>query len=84
MNPKRNSLVEVTWHDAHSDGGGWGDADVVASAVIAPYVVRSVGFLIGSDKRGVVVAQSRAELSGRVTDTMTIPRGMVRRVRRLV
>ena len=84
MNAKRHPMVEVVWHDAHSDGGGWKQPTEALRDVAEPYVVRSVGFLLKANKREVVVAQSRTDRAGYVTDTMTIPRGMVRRVRRLV
>jgi len=75
-------IVEVTWHDTHSESGGWQEPHLVARNVAAPFVVRSVGFLLRADNKCVILAQTRTT-DGRVTDTITVPRGVVRRIKQL-
>ena len=82
MNAKHNPTVEVLWHDAHSDGGSWMEPHAWLETIDSPYVVRSVGYLLRDSKREIVIAQSKTD-KGRISDTITIPRGMVRRVTRL-
>lgn len=75
------ALVEVTWVDAFSQLTGWGDARAVARDADDSMEVQSVGHLIARTRRHVVLAMNRS--GGRVADTMSIPHGCVRRVRRL-
>ena len=82
MNAKHHPKVEVLWHDAHSDGGGWMEPDAWLETIDSPYAVCSVGYLLRDNKHEIVIAQSKTA-KGRISDTITIPRGMVRRVTRL-
>lgn len=79
----RTYLVEVTWHDAHSNGGGWRTMEQMATEVEAPCVCRSVGWIVTRSRAvGIVLAQS-VNTYGHCSDTITIPPGFIRRVRRL-
>lgn len=76
-------LVEVTWYDTHASGGGWRTVKEILHAGAASYYhCRSTGYLLYSDTRVVVLCQSLTE-DGRATDTVTIPKGCVKRIRSL-
>jgi hypothetical protein len=78
------SLVEVTWHDATSWSGWHSLKDHQASD---PLEITSLGYLSKNDNRVVQIVQSRRpeDTPGDeiVAHSLTIPRGWVRRVRRL-
>ena len=71
-------IVEVDWIDAASRGR-WQNADEHRKAA-TPIACRSVGYLLTSDSQRVTVIQSQGVL-GDVSDSMTIPRRMVLRMR---
>lgn len=86
--------VEVTWHDAASEGG-WRDLKDYRSTPLVQ--CRTVGFLSRYDKKSIQVVHTRStprrqDVSGgkkptldqeRVVDSMTIPRQWAIRVRAL-
>lgn len=74
-------IVEVVWHDAFSQTTGWDHARVIARRADEPLEVHSVGHLLERSKRHIVLAMNRH--GERAADTMTIPLGCVRKVRRL-
>ena len=71
-------IVEVDWLDATSRGR-WKSVDEQRKETV-PTVCRTVGYLLVSDRHRVSVAQSQGT-GGDATDTITIPRGMVQRMR---
>ncbi|HMH83656.1 MAG TPA: hypothetical protein VK531_12355 [Gemmatimonadales bacterium] len=88
--PKRTAgkakLVEVAWYDTHTGSGSW---DAIAThahhELDNPFLCHSVGWLIGRSygRAGhVVLLQSHTE-RGTGVDTVTIPAGCIKRVRRL-
>jgi hypothetical protein len=72
-------VVEVEWRDAHSDGG-WASRDEYEACTAS--VVRSVGYVLKRGREALTLVQSQDQ-SGEVCDSITIPLGCVRRVRRL-
>jgi hypothetical protein len=71
-------MVEVVWHDAHSEGvsgGTWFDPAEIKNA---PYQVRSVGYLLPSVKdTHITLAQSVADTDGLCDSVLHIPVGMI-------
>lgn len=72
-------LVEVTWVDSTGTPGWQREIQV------KPLVCHTAGYLMRSSRNSVVVALSVSEERSANTcaDTMTIPRGSVKRIRRL-
>ena len=72
-------LVEVTWVDS-SETSGW-QQDIITK----PLVCMTAGYMVHSGRRSVVVAMNRSEKRSAHSfgTAMTIPRGCVKRVRRL-
>jgi len=73
--------VEVEWRDSMSRGGWESAASHRSQRAVGP--IRSIGFLLQSDKDVVQLAQSMSGLTGHVTDTITIPRENVVRMRKV-
>jgi hypothetical protein len=73
-------LVEVEWLDAHACGGWETPATYRADA---PAVCCSVGYLLHRTRAALTLVQSCGLTTGEVTDALTIPRGCVRKMRRL-
>ena len=73
-------LVEVTWNDAASDDG-WGKHNPEEVPDFWP--VKTYGLLLFDTPERVVVAQNFSLSTGLVSCRMTIPRGMVVKIRRL-
>ena len=81
---KKERLVCVEWDDAGYNGGYYDNAD--DSGRFGLVHTRTVGHLVKSGRRAVIVAQDRFDLSDGDIDlrhTATIPRGMIRRIRYL-
>lgn len=76
---KKFPLVIVEWNDACSNGGWRLATDAIREH--KPVAVVTVGWLLRRTLRSVLVAQSYQPADDRVTDTIAIPNGMVRRVR---
>lgn len=74
-------VVEVEWDDACSQGG-WG-SDASYRERSAPLRTRSTGYLFHDDAEGITLMQTQANDNERFAESITIPRGMIRRVRRL-
>lgn len=71
-------ILEVIWHDAHSEGRSWTSRDL-SEIDDAPLEVRSIGYELLPGKRGhLVLAQSL--VTDNVDHVLFIPKGMVRRV----
>ena len=78
MTFRRYRRVEVEWEDAASHSG-W--LDVPKPGEVTPLMVRSTGYLVQSDKRGITLAQSITS-HDKLGDILRIPRVWVRKVRR--
>lgn len=72
-NLRRLPKVEIKWRDASSDGGWRGLAETRACKTSE---MLTVGRLTKNSSREVQVAQSVSE-HGRLSDTMTIPKGWI-------
>ena len=70
-------LVRVDWDDACSNDG-WRPTDTLDKA--ERLKIQSVGFVIRSNKKEMVLAQSLSEIDN-VSCTMAIPKGCIRKVR---
>lgn len=88
--PLRNRpspLVEVEWEDAHLDPTGQFLLPEEIEEDVIPTICFNVGYMVVSNGDEVVLAGSRhrehLENAVLYRDTMRIPRGMVRKVRRL-
>jgi len=74
-------LVLVEWDDAASDTDDWVPCGVAAMGTLSPIV--SVGFMVTSNRKVIILAQSFGSEADKVADRITIPRHSVRRIRRL-
>jgi len=72
-------LVRIDWEDASSDQI-WRSVNKLFRA--ERLQVQSVGFVIRSDKKEMVLAQSLSEVDN-MAGTIAIPRGCIRKVRLL-
>lgn len=79
MTSSDKPMIEVVWHDAHSEGvsgGTWFDPAEIKNA---PYAVRSVGYLLENVKDGhITLAQSVSDTDGLCDSVLHIPVGMIR------
>ena len=70
MTSSSKPMIEVVWHDAHSEGvsgGTWFDPAEIKNA---PYQVRSVGYLLENVKDGhITLAQSVDRKSTRLNSS---------------
>jgi hypothetical protein len=77
-------VLEVIWHDAHSEGvqgGTWFDKVDIANT---PYPVTSVGFLVPDVKAGhITLSQSVASNDGLLDSVLHIPIGMIQSMKEL-
>lgn len=73
-------LVEVEWEDSNSHGN-WGSKDEYAKLTTAQ--CRSVGYLLRSDRKEIHLVQS-VDTKGKMADSISIPRGCVRRIKRIL
>lgn len=72
-------LVEVEWIDScHNQG--WGSIEN-HKRESGPATCRTVGYLVESTSKRVVLAQSQSSYSGHAGDIMTIPRSCVRKTK---
>lgn len=85
---KNRKLVEVVWEDAHSGTSAqtWADYNEETQAVLHNAILcNSVGYVLHDTKDRLVIASSinhddDGEVN-QVSGTMSIPRGMIRKVR---
>lgn len=83
MKKRPYPYVEVSWVDAHSPQIGWGPPkDRIANAKRG-FPIRSVGQLLHDGKKCVVLGLSRDATFGQIDQSLSIPRGCVKKVRRL-
>lgn len=78
-------FVIVEWEDA-SGGNGWQDIEQVVSENESGYFVTSAGWLVAENRSRITLAPCVTQLSDAmpkhsVSNEMTIPRGMIRRMR---
>mgnify|MGYP006921372573 CR=1 FL=1 len=79
---KKHWRVEVVWDDSTVNNGRWCDIkDVLEPANRATTRIHSVGFVLADDETGVVLASGVH--GNEATGITHIPRGCVRRVKRL-
>ncbi len=79
MTKKRLKFVEILWHDAISDSE-W--MDVKSLPVVVPCVSR--GWLLIDDAQQVTLAATiQVQDGGSVGEVVSIPRGMVHKMRTL-
>lgn len=77
---KKLRRIEVDWEDSGSAGGWESRKDSAKKDVL---LCRSIGYVIRSDEKCIILSQSQCAVGDRVSDTITIPRACVKRVRRL-
>lgn len=84
MKNEKLRLVEVEWYDTAAIGGSWGSIAAQRRETNREALLhcRSVGYLLRSDKSVVVLAQNWNS-DGQCADLVVIPRGTIKRVRRL-
>lgn len=82
-------MLEVEWVDS-TVRGGWGTADDYRASKATPAVIRSVGYTLGRNAHALTLVQSRSadvgkegEMGDAVADSISIPLGCIKRVRRL-
>jgi hypothetical protein len=73
-------LVEVEWDDSITDSS-WASASDHRMATVGPH--RSLGYLVRSDRVLIQVAQSMSAVTQHITDSLSIPRAAVRKIRSL-
>jgi hypothetical protein len=71
--------LEVEWVDAAS-GGGWKSYDDREKALIR---CRSIGYVLHEDKASLTLCQSYSVEARNHADTITIPKGCIKKRRRL-
>ena len=76
---RKPRVVEVLWYDASSSAGNWHHPN---NQKDEDFIIKSYGILTANNKRYVRVAQNIDE-NGFVADLMTIPKGMVKKIRTL-
>ena len=76
-------LVRVTWEDAYSNASWRFTDDLKQSFDDGPYIVDHIGWLIREGKDGLVLASRLGDGGKSVGLLQFIPRGMVRKVKRL-
>lgn len=80
---KLGARVEITWQDAWSNDEGWEDcalADLCATSAIN----QTMGYIVHSDKRQLVLAQSVHEEGMRFCSLTGIPVGCILHVKKFV
>jgi hypothetical protein len=77
-------LVRVTWEDAFSNACWHTTKDIEESFADGPYLVDHVGWLLKDREDGIVLA-SRLSIpnGGTAGQLQFIPRGMIRKVKRI-
>lgn len=79
--PQNDSLdghvVVVEWEDAWKDGGAITTKE--AALTESPFMVKSVGFFVARDEKGITFADS-FHPDGRFRGPFFIPAGMIRKV----
>lgn len=76
-------FVEVTWRDSHTTATtAWRDMEQAEEYHGEPCECSTVGYLIKRDRRGITLAMSVTQ-GGLLGALWHVPRGLVRRVRRL-
>lgn len=76
----KRDVVEITWHDAAMQEKAWTSAP--AASRLRPVKVRTVGYVLSRDRHAIIVAGSLND-ADQASGVAVIPRGMVRRIRRL-
>jgi len=79
MSMPKHRLLRVEWEDSASRGKWHRTTEIGRRATLQ---CESVGYVVRSDKHEIVLAQSICENED-INDTMAIPRGCIRKVRRL-
>jgi hypothetical protein len=82
---KREELVLVKWRDTASSGGGWKDAEEVASWIKGGQPCETAGWIVSVDAKGlsVIVASSFDEETESVIHLMRIRMENITEIRRL-
>lgn len=80
MKIKKNDFVCVDWIDAFSVDP-WTPAEEISEA--DPCLIVSVGIVVSIDKLNLVLALNIDPAADTVSCVMNIPRGMVKKIRRL-
>lgn len=78
---EKGDPVYVEWVDASRSAFGWTDDDEIEAHLSGEQIVHTLGFLLRNDDEQVSVAQSHT--SGAVLFITNIPRGMLKRIRRV-
>lgn len=73
--------VEVTWRDSAARGSWRSVEEHRSLRGVGP--IRSIGYLLTHDKDVVQIAQSQSAMTGECSDTVTIPRENVTKIKRL-
>ena len=82
MSKPKYPMVLVEWVDSCSPSRVWGTAESLRT--YNPVTVKSVGFLVKDDKRGITIVQGLgAESDPDACLPMAIPRGCVKKIKRL-
>lgn len=79
MSIPKHRLIRVEWDDAATTGNWRNPSEMGREERLQ---CQSVGHVVRSNKQEVVLALSISE-SGNMSDTIAIPRGCIRKVRRL-
>jgi hypothetical protein len=90
MQVSQLKLAEVIWLDAHVIGGGaWTAAEEVEKKSAIPALCRSVGYVVHNNPAVVALAPTYSTDAATPDDvgefgpTLSIPRGMVKKIRYL-
>ncbi|HEY8836728.1 MAG TPA: hypothetical protein VIO16_03420 [Dehalococcoidia bacterium] len=78
---KRGRRVEVRWSDAAHANGTWRKIKELRRSRRKNEPIVSAGIVLSDDKRGMMLASSAHD--GSASGVIIIPRGVIRKVRRL-
>jgi hypothetical protein len=79
--PKTLPIVQVDWLDAAAAAEGWETHDDVSDG--KPHAIHSWGALVKSTKEHIVIVTDFDVENGKMNGGSIIPRGMVKRIKRL-
>lgn len=80
---KPGEVVEIEWCDSFSSTGWATKAEVMDMATSKDVICKTVGYLFHHNKDYITVLQSVALHNGDGENTMTIPRGLIKKLKKI-
>lgn len=76
-------IVEIDWVDASSYGGGWNSAEHYTDHTKKEFLCKTAGFLLPTNDKNHITVVTNQNVAGDVGQSMTIPMGWIKRIKRL-